>query len=597
MQWKLKSKWWPPWEEDNVELFVGTSTTSRPVFVNHLLSDHHDASKEYEKTKQQELLDKTRKQPHRKAAENPGWKARPTQADINEAASSFSKQEERHLALTTAVVSTLAGGTHRIRRWVLVADVSGISTARVLRRWWEFQASLQLKNEVTRLSTAMLQSYVAAVQSGKVCLVDPDNATVADLQSVVSWALVPKNLRVRRYERVPRPRALAEPRNPIEEGEAGNAVPGLDVNTIAGLTSQTEEMKRIEPALLTRYYEKFSLNDRHEKMRLKEVDNVPFNAPIFSQVNTDPMSQLDGPSTETLALAQTYVRANVLTTTEPYDVQAVQEKLSMFTETTLKRALQKLRKAKFIGPNKADGSKTELLPDLLSNLRQSVGPHVLHTAARYKLHLDQQFRAQGQSPIAPDVDESQFLAIANLEANDKLAISTQVPPSTDDPFFPDWMKTGDQSQRRLSAFTLTGEGNRKAVVSDMIYPMHLKPTETYAYGFPIIMPMLPPPSPHLSLKEHTSRLDKRIPIWYDIHDRVIVPVWELIVSAVLSLLWQRPGYECELITRSCNGSVEEWEVDLVIDWLHRSGLIRRITPGSQCDNWVTQEWWWLVLGA
>jgi hypothetical protein len=90
----------------------------------------------------------------------------------------------------------------------------------------------------------------------------------------------------------------------------------------------------------------------------------------------------------------------------------------------------------------------------------------------------------------------------------------------------------------------------------------------------------------------------RIPLWVDIHDKLLPRMWEMAFRSVLNLIVFRPGISAADIEEAHKGKIWTWEIDLLLQWMEETGVAQRTGPGREDvdgvwkGGWTVGEWWY-----
>ena len=88
--------------------------------------------------------------------------------------------------------------------------------------------------------------------------------------------------------------------------------------------------------------------------------------------------------------------------------------------------------------------------------------------------------------------------------------------------------------------------------------------------------------------------EERIPLWYDIHDNLLVEVWEKLMCKVLDTIYLNGGRNTKpRIMEKMRGKIGTFDVELVLKWLQKVHAIRK----DDSDWYACNEYWWCVLGS
>lgn len=467
--------------------------------------------------------------------------------------------EERRLIIAVVVVRSLTGGLEQHTNWHFVHQIFhykfGPDYCR--QRWGQLKGKLGATAE--HLQFEFQQLYLEAYDQGEVPEVDFAELQSYDWLAVVDWAEVRLD-----------PSKLSTPTNELPDLPADRQ--DLDNQFDVKLPAEIYGMTREDfwAAHIT-------------QVRREELSN--------SWTHTRPLPELKKVSSEPdhLLLAKSWVRANVLTPDKAFDDNLAHNKLSKLSDDTLPKALEELLGAKIIRmDNKgraAPGRNYDVNDVLLRTFRRPWDVDHLRRAASFKPILDAEFRARGKITLNPQTGDPEMMALTNLVATGRCKVIPLLPVINND-FNAPWP--------RLSKWGFT-EGNYKTVHMNkerLHFGLEVHATDSYIYGFPLKLK-----SPPLT-KKFAGEIGARIPLWTDIHGKVIDEMWGMMLMATLWLLVFRPGVTVEVLARSFDGKVWAWELELFLEWAEDVGVAERIEEGAGAGQvgWTAAEWWWLAFG-
>lgn len=290
-----------------------------------------------------------------------------------------------------------------------------------------------------------------------------------------------------------------------------------------------------------------------------------------------------------LSVARSWIRAKFITSESTYDNERARAKLDSLDKATVEAALKQLVDSRIL----IRFNKVRPLPrrifdisdHFLNRLRKNI--QILHfrQATAYKEHLDEVFQRDGVEEFNYNASNGDVMAVHNLAAQGRIRLRPKNPP--------------------MEKFGLT-EGysyiTRFMDKSRLHFAIEISPTESYVGRNPL-NPLPPPPYPP-SLSEPSVDLIK-LPVWIDIHDKIVPIMWDLALAAVLGIIAIRPGVSAKEISQVLQPSMEAWEVQLVMSWCIEAGAAEYTSAGGGgVVVWgevgqggiMVKEWWWLALG-
>ncbi|KAL1982046.1 hypothetical protein VTN96DRAFT_1816 [Rasamsonia emersonii] len=294
-----------------------------------------------------------------------------------------------------------------------------------------------------------------------------------------------------------------------------------------------------------------------------------------------------------LETAKTWIRANVVAGEETYDSAAARRLLARFPQPLIDDALQSLVTERVI----AASNRGRITPGRNFNLtdvfhtslgrKRAIDSALLKRAARFKTQvLDEDFRQQGFSEVQYNAEDGDILAIINLAAERQVVLKAYDPP------------------RALYGLTEGGYETRVIAKDKFRFTVHVRPVRgTYVYGNPIREQAcsVPPPRGEMDVAEPLTTLPGKVPVWFDVNGNLVKSMWDQVVAAVVGIVAIRPGIGAAAIASMVKPTMGAWEVELVLEWLGRVGVARRLPQPQRVHHhpstagWVVKEWWWLVV--
>lgn len=450
-------------------------------------------------------------------------------------ATALGENDEERLLTAVMVVRALTGGLEKRIDWVLVAKVFESTHTQVFlhSRWNHIREKYKLV--LPRMEAKFQDIFANAYEEGTVPTLNYENLADYDWNWLVEWT-------------------VANIDTPIQ------SLPGLPAER-----SQLDDLYTLDETTdndINTYYE--IDGPLASGIRTKVINRDPYVCPLFQKRPTKRAGDL-----EDLATAKSWVRANIITPESTYNPPVARAKLSTFSEQVVEEALKQLLVDKVL----AQENKGRLIPGrnydvseyFISRLRKNLQPIHYQRATAYKRQLDQIFAEDGCAKYSITADDGDMLAILNLIAHKRIvAVPVDVPMNK-------WGQTdGGYETRQMDKRRLN-------------FSVELRPLPTYVQGNPLF-PLPPPPCQHL------QDLRAKIPLWYDIHGLLVGVMWDLALSAVLTVLTIRPGVGPAELEKVVRPAMEVWEVEMVLDWLVMAKAATKVGSG-----YMVEEWWWLAL--
>lgn len=464
--------------------------------------------------------------------------------------------DESRLIIALVVVRTLTGGLEQITNWGLVHQIFHYKfDANYCRNRW---AGIRARHATTvdKLQAKFQEIYIEAYERGELPEIDFMEPEKYDWIYLVEWA---------------------EARlDPSKVQSRGNELPDL--------IEDREVMK-----------DKFHVNVSGELYNIAKED---YWMPLVTHLRREELAnqwthsallrhqEKQVPTDEdSLMLAKSWVRANVLTPDAEFNGPAAHDKLLQLREEDLPRALDQLLGAKIIRiENKGrgiPGRNYDISDTVLATFKRTWDANYLRLAAAFKKTLDAAFAADGKMVISYAAPDHDFIVMTNLVSSGRAKVAAQL-PTVDHTLGAPWP--------RLTKWGFT-EGNYKTVQMNkerLYFGLELHPTETYVHGNPV--KRIEPP---LSLQVE-GEVGARLPLWTDINGKIIQSVWDMMLMATLHILAFRPGLTTEVVTSAYKGKLWQWEIELFLRWAEEAELVKRTGEGVHA-GWTTAEWWWLAF--
>ena len=445
------------------------------------------------------------------------------------------EEGEKRLIFATLVIRTLTGGLERHIDWVLIARLFApkFDQMYIQNRWnavlnkWRFQYE--------RLNIEFQERFVQAYEDGLIPPIDYDDLENYDWAWLVDWTM--KN--------------IAAPTK---------ALPDL-------------------PAERSKWDEQFTVKETHESnmhcfFETDIVQTLPLRTTnLFKQSYVIPIHEKrpSSPSQESeqMAIAKSWIRANIITPNASYDSDLARERLNTFKESTIELALKELLAIRVLSQQ----NKGRLVPGrnyiisqhLLDRLKKNLELKCFHCAAAYKRQLDRELKDKGAVDFSTTAEDGIVLAVMNMQAHGRIEIRPKNPP--------------------MNKFGLTDGGyqTRKMDKRRLNFTCEIRPTDTYLLDNPLL-PLPPPPCQHLGTPM------SKIPLWYDINNKHVPEVWDMVLAAIMAVLSMRPGIGAKELEKSMRPALEVWELELVLDWMVVAKAAKKVGRGFRVD-----EWWWLCM--
>ena len=461
-------------------------------------------------------------------------------------ASAMGEDGALRLFVAVTVVRVLTGGLRQNIDWGLVSKVFAPKHDEAyLRARWSSVLAKMRHNQV-RMDADFQTLFARAYEEGTVPELNFERLDDYDWKWLVEWTMT----------------HLDTPTNTAPELLADRAA--FDQRYTLNDASQEKD--------LTHFFELEGLSVKD--LRTSVINRQAYSCLLYPKSTLFSSSQLrEDSEREQVAVARSWIRANIVTPAETYDSETARAKLSKLATPVVETALQSLLQEKVL----IEKYKTRVVPGrdyeisdfFRKRLRTNILPAQFYRALAFKRQLDHAFEIEGKlrwSQLAPDGDA---MAVFNLLTHQRIQLVPINPPLNK------WGHTDD------------GYATRQMDKSRLNFDVDIVPTSAYTIGNPL-EPLPPPPAPQLSA---TSGHHPKIPIWYDINDDLVVEMWPPTLAAVLALLAVRTGANAAELQTNVRPSLEVWEVEKVLQWMVTANVAERVGR----EGYKTKEWWWLAL--
>ena len=463
---------------------------------------------------------------------------------------------DRRILVAVIVVRTLTGGLEQNIDWVLLSHIFADHqySERLIHQRYAYLAN-RFRLMVDKLQADFQEIFAQAYEDGTVPPLDYDNLEDYDWNGLVDWTL----------ENVDTPKATGLPELPSTREK---------LDSIFDLRETVERDS-------SEFYELDGVATVPKRRSLLHRD--PYTIPLPTAPTVKDMI-------EHLGIAKSWVRANVITPDESYSPDLAREKFETIGEANVEIAVRDLLLLKVIMQENRGrlipGRNYDISDYFVSRLRKNLQAENFRQAAKYKAYLDEQFSTEGSTEFSWHASNADVMAVLNLAAHRRIKM---IPKDTP-----------------MNPFGLLDIGYRTRNVdrSRLIIVVELQPTASYVTGNPL-SPIPTPPKPVLcpsnmgSTEAKTSSSFSKIPAWRDIYDNLVPVMWELALSAVLSIMAVRPGVKASEIEKCVRPSLETWEIESVMQWCVEAGVgtWAKGNDGKDPGGGVRlAEWWWLALG-
>ena len=473
-------------------------------------------------------------------------------------AADFGQENERRLMVAVCAIRVLTGGLNRTVDWALVARVFDpkFGEGTVLNCWRNIIRASRYQME--KMQADFQELFIQAYEKDEIPTIDFDDLENYDWNKLVDWA----------QER------LEDPQAKILASRYWNAKKTADHLVDLSCYSEHYDLRELPESDFQDFYGRAVAQEQYTSFkRIEALNGRAFVEPL--QPRLDP--PIDQKDAHYLALLRTWVRANVITPAENYSPDLARQKFTSLPlpgrklERLTNRAVRELLNTRVLmQENKGrliPGRNYDVSDQFLKGLRKTIDAGTFKRAATFKLQLDATLTDKGNMVYSRTAADGDTLVVLNLQAHDRIKVVPRDVP--------------------MNKFGLL-DGNYKTRFMDkelLNFLVEIRPTPTYVYGHPLY-PLPEPPNQHLGKEE------ARIPIWCDIFGNLVPVMWEMVLAATMALVATRSGVVARELVRCLSPGVEEWEVEVLMEWCEGVGLVKRRGSG-----WVTEEWWWSCFGG
>lgn len=278
-------------------------------------------------------------------------------------------------------------------------------------------------------------------------------------------------------------------------------------------------------------------------------------------------------------IARSWIRSLCNTNESKYSVRQIRDKFLTIssnnlerTTTLLKGAIDQLTKQRVICRSKKPplgGRPYRLNEWYVSNLAKISQRTKYEEAAAFKTNLDATFRDQKNMEISYTLNDGAMMALTNMSASGRIKL---VPVGVPD--IPLGFEPGNYESRKYPK-------------SYYHFQLQAVPTENYLFNEDIeVLRALAREAPPV------GKYRGELPQWADFFGEVNLEIWCEILGAFCFAFATRGSMTVDGICKALEPVLEEFEVQLIINWGRKSGVI----TGDMEETGITVgEWWWLAV--
>ena len=487
------------------------------------------------------------------------------------AAANFGDKEHDRLAKAVALVSVVAGGVSYKRNWMIVAHAFGYQfESEFLRHRWD--KVRDLRNPVVKHMQAQIwEPFLDAYERGILPKIDYNDLEATDWPALMEWL----------------------------EGEVITSY-AVDYSKPAGLINKVPDLPVTREDLESNFLITETSADAsmsRDEFFTAVVDKRRRDV-ATTCLNGLPLESSGSPShrDETTDLLRSWARAVVLTDDSNYNMGEAYKKIMKFggqlLDSTVKdlcaeKILQVKKKGRRLPGRNLKLDETNFLP-MFKRWSDKQGPeHLFLTrVAKKRAEVLEILQRQDHYELEYSAEDELYVVLTNMVGQGLLAVKSKIPERNDD-FDAPFPKITAWGYAGYSYNVRTFDKNRLRF--SIIYEKTDKFTSEHGLRNDIPIPTRPP---------HFANEDGyRIPLWVDIHEKLLPRMWEMVVRSVLNLVVFRPGINAADIEEAHKGKIWTWEVELLMTWMEETGMAERVGPGEEVDGmwkggWKVGEWWY-----
>jgi hypothetical protein len=199
----------------------------------------------------------------------------------------------------------------------------------------------------------------------------------------------------------------------------------------------------------------------------------------------------------------------------------------------------------------------------------------------------QHFESNAQLQLNPYASEAEVLVLKNMAAQRLIRITTILPERDDHGECP-----------KLSAWGCEHTENKGKTIawSHFNFPMVYERMAAFTTAHGLVSGVPIPMYPAL----YPGETGLRIPFWMDIHGNFIEDVWDMVVRSILHPIVFRPGLTSQGIEKAHNTKLWTWEIEMVLEWMEKVGIVQKFTAGGGVGGewtggWRSSEWWYCAF--
>ena len=516
--------------------------------------------------------------------------------------------EERRIMLAVIIVRTLAGGLEKNIDWRLIAYIFKDKYTEIfIHRKWTYMMQ-KYRSHINKMQDNFQVLFAKAYEDDLVPPVNFNSLEEYNWDEVIQWTDKHLDSQFSSAQLVTDSVDLPFQRSNIDDL--------FDLQAPAAYDQNSEYFELQGPITIPRRF----------VVAHAEPAVIAFAAHGSKQA-LDKRSLPMSSGMDDVAIAKSWVKANIITPVSTYSSDFASSKFSLLPESAIQHGLKGLFNSKQI----TQETKTayELAGVYITRLHRNIGVSMLKDAVAYKMRLDEAFEHGKKLLVQQTASDGECLAMVDL------AVRRMVNMKATDPPMNEWglLEKGQYETRRM---------NKK---QKLFFEVRTDCTEKYKTGCPLPLPLPEPPlrseqrmvenvkcipvssletAPldtadiHITeflknsrgqsapgptaLKAIYSKATRKdpIPMWYDINGAVVTELWQTCIAAVLSTVVLRPGIPLQTLCLGLKDTLERFEIEGVVQWLVDARAARWCTScateqeecvGEAGSVEVTEGWW------
>ncbi|KAI5368112.1 Putative B-block binding subunit of TFIIIC, tfc3, extended winged-helix domain-containing protein [Septoria linicola] len=476
------------------------------------------------------------------------------------------------LVIAIALISAVAGGINQSKlNWNLIAHALSFRyDGEFLRRRWVHYVRSR-KADVEQLRDDIRQPFLEAYQRGDLPTVNFQSSHDTDWPTLFEWvqATVPMKMSVTVDDDPEIPDLLASRHLLDEEFSIAEGHQLFELNKDDYFTTITDQ------------------NRRHLAQRYTLGSGLPGEIKPCEN------------SSNNLLLAKSWVRAVAMTKQHRYVAEDAARKIGALGAKALKQVADDMVESKMFLQDKKGrhlpGRNFQIHHEVLVQFRRwpatkETDEHrYLCALAHSWSKINDYFKQTDTLQLIPITSDQDYTVLTNMCAHGMLNLSVML-PETKNEF--------DAPAPKLSPWGYTGTSyqTKRANQDQLKFPLFYTRTANYKFEHELNTDVpIPLQAPMLE-----SEMGSRIPFWVDIHGNLIDDIWDMCLRSILHLVVFRAGERAITMQQAHNHKLWRWEIDLILEWMEKTGLACRCGPGEDVDGywnggWSATEWWYCAF--